>query len=304
MRAASEPARQGAAPFGAVGLRMALKPLARLLAPVLAGMLACAPAWAGCQRPVYLTLDTGHMAVAPLIAQVLARQQVRVTFFAAHEKTQTGDGSLGADWAAWWQARGREGHAFASHTWEHAYWVADDAAGGFHIRPSSGPQAGQRLHWSAPRYCTSLHRASARLQQLTGRTPLPLFRAPGGRHSPALLQAAQACGYRHVGWSPAGFLGDELPSDRFSNAHLLRQALARIRSGDVLMAHLGIWSRQQAWAPAVLEPLIEGLKARGHCFETLDAHPDWADWVRQHPLAPQPLQAAHPTQFGDTDVAH
>jgi hypothetical protein len=27
------------------------------------------------------------------------------------------------------------------------------------------------------------------------------------------------------------------------------------------VAHLGIWSRKDPWAPAVLEPLITGLKA-------------------------------------------
>jgi hypothetical protein len=36
------------------------------------------------------------------------------------------------------------------------------------------------------------------------------------------------------------------------------------------MAHLGIWSRQDAWAPAVLEPLIVGLKEKGFCFETIN----------------------------------
>ncbi len=66
-------------------------------------------------RAVYLTFDTGHMGVAPLIADTLARHGVRVTFFAAHERTQTGDGSLGDAWAAWWKARADEGHAFASH---------------------------------------------------------------------------------------------------------------------------------------------------------------------------------------------
>ena len=41
-----------------------------------------------CDKPVYLTLDTGHMGVAPLVADVLKRQQVQVTFFLANEKTQ------------------------------------------------------------------------------------------------------------------------------------------------------------------------------------------------------------------------
>ena len=52
-----------------------------------------------------------------------------------------------------------------------------------------------------------------------------LFRAPGGKTSPALLAAASRCGWTHVGWSPAGFLGDELSSDRHPNDRLLKQAL-------------------------------------------------------------------------------
>ena len=252
--------------------------------PALA-LAATAPAWASCDRPVYLTFDTGHMGVADHIAQVLARQQVRVTFFAAHEKTREGDGTLGEHWAHWWRARAQEGHAFASHTYDHAYWRGDAPGGGFRIRPSSGTQAGQDLRWQAQDYCANLNKASSRLQQLTGQTPLPLFRAPGGKHSPALLKAAQACGYRHVGWADAGFLGDELPSDQHPNDRLLGQALQRIRSGDILMAHLGIWSRQDPWAPAVLEPLIEGLKAKGFCFATLREHPAYRGWVQAQPLA-------------------
>jgi peptidoglycan/xylan/chitin deacetylase (PgdA/CDA1 family) len=95
-----------------------------------------------------------------------------------------------------------------------------------------------------------------------------------------LLTAAKQCGFAHVGWADAGFLGDELPSDKFPNAMLLQRALSNIRSGDILMAHLGIWSRQDPWAPAVLEPLIEGLKAKGFCFATLKEHPQFKPWIR------------------------
>ena len=56
-----------------------------------------------------------------------------------------------------------------------------------------------------------------------------------------MLAAARACGYAHVGWSPAGFLGDELPSDKYPNRVLLERALKTIRPGDILLAHLGIW---------------------------------------------------------------
>ncbi|RZA16713.1 MAG: peptidase A8, partial [Lysobacteraceae bacterium] len=67
-----------------------------------AGGAQSTQAAAGC-KPLYLTIDTGHMGVAPLIADVLARQQVRVTFFAANERTRTGGSSLDDDWAPWWR---------------------------------------------------------------------------------------------------------------------------------------------------------------------------------------------------------
>jgi peptidoglycan-N-acetylmuramic acid deacetylase len=247
-------------------------------AALAAGLLAwaaAAPAAAPCPQPVYLTFDTGHMGVAPLVAEVLQRQQVPATFFLANERTLNQGSSLDDQWAPWWQARASEGHLFASHTYDHVYWLADQPGGRFRLRPSAGPQAGQVRTATAADYCTELRRSATRFQAMTGQAMAPLFRAPGGKTSPALLAAARACGYAHVGWAPAGFLGDELPSDRYPNARLLSQALRDIRAGDILMAHLGIWSRQDPWAPAVLEPLISGLKQRGLCFATLRDHPDY-----------------------------
>lgn len=234
-------------------------------------------------KPVYLTFDTGHMAMAPLIAVILKRQGVRATFFAANERTQEGDGSLGRLWGTWWKARAAEGHEFASHTWDHAYWRADlpGREPTFRIRMTAGALAGREYTWTAKQYCDNLEQASERLAYYTGKKPLPLFRAPGGKTSPRLLAAAQSCGYKHVGWSPAGFLGDELPSEKYPNAALLKKALRDIREGDILMAHLGIWSRKDPWAPAVLEPLITGLKERGFCFKTLREHPDYQGWIAQ-----------------------
>ena len=240
-----------------------------------------------CQKPVYLTFDTGHMGVAPLIAKVLRQHQVPVTFFGANEKTQEGDGSLGNHWAAWWKDRGAENHDFASHTFDHAYWRADLEGKRFKIRPSAGDHAGKDLNWSTAEYCANLNKASQRLEAMTGRPTLPLFRAPGGKTSPALIQAAASCGYAHVGWSPAGFLGDELSSQTHSNASLLKNALKNIRSGDILVAHLGIWSRQDPWAPAVLEPLIVGLKEKGFCFASLRHHPQYSKLVSEATKTPK-----------------
>ncbi len=224
------------------------------------------------------------MEVAPAMVEVLRRHQVRATFFAANERTKTGDGSLGNAWGGWWKNVAAQGHEFASHTYDHVYWRGDvpGTQPRFRMRPSSGALEGREFTWDAEKYCAQLDRAAERLEYFTGKKTLPLFRAPGGKTSPRLLSAAGACGYAHVGWSAAGFLGDELPSEQFSNEVLLNKALRDIRSGDVLMAHLGIWSRKDPWAPANLEPLIVGLKAKGFCFETLRSHPAYKDWIASH----------------------
>ena len=129
--------------------------------------LARAEAPKDCKKPVYLTFDTGHMGVAELVAEVLQRQQVRVTFFAAQERTRVGDGSLGEHWAPWWRARAAEGHEFASHTLDHVYWRADVASEGgltrFRVRPSAGADEGREMVWDARQYCAQIQAASDRL---------------------------------------------------------------------------------------------------------------------------------------------
>jgi len=276
MPSASERVRS----FRTAGVAFAVAALACATVPAAGAQEAAA-----CDKPVYLTLDTGHMGIAPLVADVLKRQDVRVTFFAAAERTQTDGDSLDDHWAPWWKARAAEGHEFGSHTYDHAYWRGDvkGTPPSFRIKPSAGPQTGKESVWSAAQYCADIRKSSDRLAAITGKKPLPLYRAPGGKTSPALLAAAKDCGYAHVGWSPAGFLGDELPSEAFSNQKLLAQALAGIRPGDILLAHLGIWSRKDPWAPANLEPLIVGLKAKGFCFRTLRQHPDYRAWIASHP---------------------
>ena len=240
-----------------------------------------------CDRPVYLTFDTGHMGVAPLVAEVLARHEVKVTFFLANERTRNGGASLDDEWAPWWKARAAEGHAFGSHTWDHDVWRADvpgppGGVASLRVKPTSGAQAGRERLLTPQAYCQALKEPARRLQAMTGQAMGAVFRAPGGKTSPALLKAASDCGFTHVGWSPAGFLGDELPSDHYPNERLLQQALRDVKAGDILLAHLGIWSRQDPWAPAVLEPVITGLKARGLCFATLREHPQLGKAASRH----------------------
>jgi peptidoglycan/xylan/chitin deacetylase (PgdA/CDA1 family) len=246
--------------------------LALLLAATSIAQAADAPA---CKGTIYLTFDTGSQSQAELIADTLRRHHIQATFFLANEKTVRGDWSLDPSWADFWKARVAEGHAFGSHTFDHVYFQRDEPDGRIVVKPQFGAHAGQRLTWTQQQYCDELRRVDTRFQQLTGRRLDPIFRTPGGHSSPNILAAAQACGYRHVGWAPAGFSGDETSSEKFPNALLLKRALDNLKDGDIFMAHMGIWSRKDPWMPANLEPLLTGLEHKGFCFATLKAHPDY-----------------------------
>jgi peptidoglycan/xylan/chitin deacetylase (PgdA/CDA1 family) len=120
-------------------------------------------------------------------------------------------------------------------------------------------------------FCEELKRVNTAFRRATGQNLSGIWRAPGGRTTQNSIRYAANCGYPvHVHWDDAGFIGDELPSEQYPNHMLLERALKNIRAGDILMMHLGIRSRKDPLAPA-LKPLIQGLKARGFCFATLNA---------------------------------
>jgi len=226
-----------------------------------------------CKGTIYLTFDTGSQSQAELIAATLRRHHIKATFFLANEKTVQGDYSLDMSWSPYWKSLADEGHAFGTHTFDHVYVVGDLPDGRIAVKPQFGTQAGQTLQWTAQEYCQELRRVDQRFLALTGKKLDPFWRAPGGKLTPGLLKAGQACGYQHVGWAPAGFSGDELSSEKFSNPMLLKRALDKLRGGDIFVAHMGIWSRKQPWAPENLEPLISGLEQKSFCFATLREHP-------------------------------
>jgi peptidoglycan/xylan/chitin deacetylase (PgdA/CDA1 family) len=232
---------------------------------LLAGLLAITPwtVWAmACKATVYLTIDTGTMAHAETIARILQEQGVKATFFLANEPTFRGDFALDESWAAYWRARVAEGHAFGTHTWQHGYLRGDQPDG--RTLYVHGDKTREMFDEQA--FCHELRRVDTRFQQLTGRRLDGLWRAPGGHTTPLSRQWAQRCGYHHVSWAPAGFLGDELPSEKFSNILLLQRALKNLKDGDIMMMHLGIRSRHEPFAP-MLAPLLKGLKGRGFCFD-------------------------------------
>ena len=71
--------------------------------------------------------------------------------------------------------------------------------------------------------------------------------------------------------------------------YLLRMSalpFVALRARDILLAHLGIWERQDPWAPAVLEPLMTGLEQRGLCFAPLREHPRYSSLFATPPNKP------------------
>jgi len=224
------------------------------------------------REPIYLTFDTGSESQAELIHDVLKKYDVRATFFLANERTVRGDWSLDAAWAPYWKTLADEGHAFGTHTFDHVYFKGDAGGSEVRVRPQFGSEAGRTTTWTAAQYCRELDRVGQRFEAMTGKPLDRFWRAPGGKTSPRLIAFGRSCGYRHFGWSDAGFIGDELPSDRYPNAMLLDRASKSLKAGDIVLMHLGIWSRKDPLAP-ILDPLIAGLKADGHCFRTLRDYP-------------------------------
>ncbi|MGE5240830.1 MAG: polysaccharide deacetylase family protein [Bacteroidota bacterium] len=226
-----------------------------------------APASADCAGAVYLTLDTGDMSQAETIAKILNEEGIKATFFIANERSFRGDRALDASWADFWRARVAEGHVFGNHTWSHSYQRRDLDNG----RIAAITIDGKPVTFDQQQFCAELQQVDTAFDKLTGHHLSGLWRAPGGRTTQNSIRWAASCGYPvYVGWSETGYLGDDWPSEKYSNAALLERAEKSTRPGDILLMHLGIHSRKQPFAPE-LKPLIEHLKARGLCFGTLAA---------------------------------
>ncbi len=220
---------------------------------------------APCAGTIYLTFDTGNMAQAEAIARTLTEEQVKATFFLANERTHRGDRALDPAWADYWRKRVTEGHTFGNHTWSHFYQRRDGDGKLVAVGPDS-----KTVTLDRTQFCAELKQVESAFERLTGARLSGQWRAPGGRTTQQSLRWAASCGYPiHVAWNDAGYLGDDLPSDKFPNDVLLERAVKSLVAGDIVLMHLGVWSRKEPLAP-ILKPLIQGLKAKGLCFGTLN----------------------------------
>ena len=242
-----------------------------VIASVLVALVSGSVDAATCAGTVYLTIDTGNMQPAEEMASVLKKHEIKATFFLANEKTKRGDTSLDPSWTAFWKSRADEGHAFGSHTWRH--WVfrrdiGNDKVGYVPV----GATSGETL--DAAGLCAELRQPEAAFRKMTGRGFDGIWRAPGGKLTANATKFAKTCGFDHVPWTPAGFSGDELPSEKFPSDALIKAQIRNIKDGDILLWHLGIWSRKDPLYPR-LDELITGLKAKGLCFARITEHQSW-----------------------------
>lgn len=218
-----------------------------------------------CKGTIYLTLDVGDMRNAERIASLLQQEKIRATFFLANNQTVRGDHVLDDSWQQYWKARVAEGHVFGNHTWSHHFARKDQDNGKLY----AVSRAGKAVHLDQKAFCRELTDVDTAFHRLTGTHLSGLWRAPAGRTTQQSIRWAGECGYPlHVGWTRAGYLGDDTSSEKFPNQVLLQRALDNIRSGDILIMHLGIRDRKQDFA-GVLPELLRGLKQKGFCFSTL-----------------------------------
>lgn len=125
----------------------------------------------------------------------------------------------------------------------------------------SHPQDMRRLSDESIR--VEVLRASASIREITGRSTR-LFRFPAGRADDRVVSVVEALGYRVVHWRfPSGDPDPNLSADT-----ILRDTLARVRAGDILIFHI---NGRGVHTSTIVPPLLKELRRRGYRFVRLDA---------------------------------
>jgi peptidoglycan/xylan/chitin deacetylase (PgdA/CDA1 family) len=190
---------------------------------------------------VYLTFDDGPNPTAtPALLDVLAREDVRATFFLL-------DHHINDETAGIVRRIVNDGHAVALHS---------------HTR---------RLMLGPPEAVVSrLQAAADRVERITGRPPIPAFRPHAGWRSGAMYEALDRLGYRLVGWGWG--LWDWNWSRPRSAGPIVERIVPRVSNGDIIVMHDGHHEDPRAdrrYAVEATMSLIPALRARGFRFATI-----------------------------------
>jgi peptidoglycan/xylan/chitin deacetylase (PgdA/CDA1 family) len=190
---------------------------------------------------VYLTFDDGPNPTAtPQLLDVLARHQVRATFFVI-------DKHITRETAPLVRRAFEDGHAVAIH---------------WHSR---------ELMFKDPSYVAStIQEAAARMELVTGHQACRAFRPHAGHRSIPMIMGAAKAGFLVVGWSWMAF---DFNWFRRRNADDLVPRLTRIASsGDIIVIHDGHHKNPRAdrrYAVETVDRLVPELRKRGFEFGTI-----------------------------------
>jgi len=191
------------------------------------------------RRIVALTFDDGpHSQVTPLVLDVLARYDVKATFFCVGKQAENYPELI--------RRTHSEGHLLANHSYEHSQSF-------FFLGPS--------------RTALSIRRTGEIIYRITGCYPR-YYRAPVGIKTPPQALAAWKQKLAFIGWTR--WPGDGGPQKlTVSKMHKL---LSAVRDGDIIVLHDGkvdlsgnevIKQTHYSGMQECLPLLIEGLRAKG-----------------------------------------
>jgi len=189
------------------------------------------------QPVVALTFDDGPSEYTAQVLDVLARYDVKATFFLV---------GLNAERHPDLARRiVSEGHVIGNHTYSHPVWAAIEDSRHVGRELDNGQQAIARAAGVAP----------------------TLFRPPHGWRSPWMVRLAHARGYTVVTWSVS-------PDDwrRPAADVIASRVLQQARPGAIVLLHDGFETRISPPVQNMVEALpaiIEGLQARGYRFVTV-----------------------------------
>jgi peptidoglycan/xylan/chitin deacetylase (PgdA/CDA1 family) len=191
---------------------------------------------------VALTFDAGANADAvPSILATLHREGVPATFFLT--------GNFVCDFPAAARAIAAAGFRIGDHTITHPYLT------------QLGDAAVQK----------EILGGAQQVMSVTGKNPAPLFRFPYGDADARTIAIANQAGYVPVRWT-VDTLGWEGSAGHISSSVVVSRVLAAARPGEIVLMHVGSNPDDHTTYDAdALPQVINGLRAQGYSFVTLDA---------------------------------
>ena len=193
------------------------------------------------RRVVALTFDAGANADAvPSILATLRRDGVPATFFLT--------GNFVRDFPAAARLIAAGGFRIGDHTVSHPYLT--------------------RLGDAAVRQ--QILGGAQQIASVTGKNPVPLFRFPFGDADARTIAIANQAGYVPVRWT-VDTLGWEGTAGKISAPVVVARVLSAARPGEIVLMHVGSNPDDHTTFDAdALPQVINGLRARGYSFVTLD----------------------------------